>query len=82
MLHRARATRTVIKLQTTHTIWTRQFVISRPAMTTPLKTTSTTAKLAICQICSTDDVQHNLSISKEIIRQAAAAGAKVSRVLI
>jgi hypothetical protein len=41
---------------------------------------STTAKVAICQICSTDDVQHNLVMSKDIIRQAVGAGAKVSKI--
>jgi len=41
------------------------------AMTRPI------AKVAICQICSTEDVEHNLSISKNVIRDAVKAGAKV-----
>lgn len=52
----------------------------RRLFTARVGTMSTTAKVAICQICSTDNVQHNLAISKEIIRQAVGAGAKVSRI--
>jgi len=78
MLLRLPKPKTVIKFQTIG--WTRRrFVISRSdAMRTPSTTASTTVKVAICQICSTDDVRHNLEISKRIIRRAVGAGAKVS----
>jgi hypothetical protein len=51
----------------------------RRCLTARFGNMSTTAKVAICQICSTDNVQHNLAISKDIIRQAVGAGAKVKR---
>lgn len=41
--------------------------------------TTTTTKVAICQICSTEDVGMNLKVSIDVIRDAVAAGAKVSR---
>lgn len=54
-------------------------LIRRRCFTARVGTMSTTAKVAICQICSTDDVQYNLAISKDIIRQAVGAGAKVNK---
>jgi hypothetical protein len=50
-------------------------VMSSNAMTRP------TSKVAICQICSTEDVEHNLEISKRIVKDAVAAGAQVRRLI-
>jgi hypothetical protein len=49
--------------------------------TTAIAMTRPVAKVAICQICSTEDVEHNLHISKTVIRDAVRAGAKVSIVI-
>jgi hypothetical protein len=35
------------------------------------------SKIAICQICSTGDIEYNLRISGDIVRKAVAEGAQV-----
>jgi hypothetical protein len=56
-----------------------RFTRSQSTMTQIYSTTdSGPTKVAVCQITSTNDVQYNLKISSDVIRQAAAAGAKVS----
>ena len=49
--------------------------------TTAIAMTRPVAKVAICQICSTEDVEHNLNISKTVIRDAVRAGAKVGTLI-
>lgn len=50
-----------------------------PSRARPFSTSlATMTKVAVCQILSTNDPAHNLAVSSKVIRDAVAAGAKVS----
>jgi hypothetical protein len=61
---------------------TRVLSTSWPSQLTPIRNMGSNSRIpqrvAVCQICSTEDVSYNLRISEDVVRKAAEAGATVS----